>query len=190
VQDLKNRSCRFGSSYRVKGQFSVISILIFGGRDLILKKMITTFLGLMILLMVGCSNEEIPNHLIFEGKSEHWYPKLEIKQSKSENHFGKYNYSLSMIAEYIGENLEELERTDDLPIKWHYKIESEVEDYSGGGSYSDFQSWIGNVPGGSLTETNASEFYTPENAKIEIVIEWGTKEEVIPLKATTVEYNK
>ncbi|MGP4108836.1 hypothetical protein [Virgibacillus sp. L01] len=64
-------------------------------------KIITSLLGLSILLLVGCTNEEIANHLVFEGKSEHWYPKLEIKQSKDENDFGEYNYSLSMRTEYI-----------------------------------------------------------------------------------------
>jgi hypothetical protein len=133
-----------------------------------LKKIITPLLGLMILLLVGCSNEEIPNHLVFEGKSEHWHPKIEINQSKSENHISKYNYSLSMIAEYIGEDVEKLERTEDLGVKWHIKTDDDVRDY--GGTYSDFQRQIGNVPGGRLTETNASEFYTPEDAEIKIVI--------------------
>ncbi|MGP4108838.1 hypothetical protein [Virgibacillus sp. L01] len=41
-----------------------------------------------------------------------------------------------------------------------------------------------------MTETNASEFYTPEDAEIRIVIKWGNEEEVIPLENTTIEYNK
>lgn len=152
-----------------------------------MKKTITTLLSLMILLLVGCSNKEIPNHLVFEGENEHWHPKVVIKQSKSENHFGKYNYLLNMRAEYIGEDFDKLEMTKDLGVKWRLESDDDVEEY--GGTYSDFQKIIGGFPGGSLTETNASKFYTPKNAEIKIIIEWAGKKEVIPLEPTTVEYN-
>lgn len=153
-----------------------------------MKRVVTTLLGLIILLLVGCSNEEIPNHLVFEGKSEHWHPKLEIKQSNNENRISKYNYSISMIAKYIGEDAEKLERTEDVGVEWYIESDDHVEE--DGGTYSDFQRQIGNAQGGSLTETNASEFYTPEDAEMKLVIKWGNKEEVIPLKNTIVEYSK
>ncbi|MBH0231424.1 hypothetical protein [Halobacillus yeomjeoni] len=145
------------------------------------------FIVLIILPLSACSQEEVPNHLVFEAKGENWHPILEVKQSKSENHPGKYNYSLSMNADYIGNNAQELERTEGLGVKWRMKTDDDVRSY--GGTYSDFQQWIGNVPGGSLTGSNANEFYTRADAEIIIIIEWGTEKEVLPLKATSVVHN-
>jgi hypothetical protein len=152
-----------------------------------MNKKFRLIITLLFLLLMGCNattdeNNNIPNQLHFEGKSDHWVAKLEIKQSINENLSGKYNYRESIIINYIGADLKEMEVSDEkYPITWKIAGSENIDSQ---GSSSHFQKQIGNPPGGKYTATNAADFYIKEDVKLKVVIKWGERTEVLPLKFT------
>ncbi|RSL30705.1 hypothetical protein D7Z54_24725 [Salibacterium salarium] len=154
-----------------------------------MKKLTTVFVSVAFLFIMGCSNETIPNHLVFEGESEHWKGSIEIEQSKSVTNEDRYNYKESLTAEYTGDDVDEIkESAGEYPISWEKTGNKDMERM--GGSHSHFQEQIGNVPGGSYRETSAADFYAEEQTDMQIEIQWGDTEETITLIPTKEEYEE
>ncbi len=146
--------------------------------------MITTMLGLMILLLVGCSNEEVPNHLVFEGKSENFNVHFEVSQSPHENKNGKYNYSERPVIEYIGEDY-----NYELGKRFSWKITgSDIIQSRASGTSKKRR--FGVTPPGNWYESTAFDSYLKKDASLTFKMDWGQKNESIPLKLTKVSYTE
>ncbi len=136
----------------------------------------------MILLLVGCSNEEIPNHLVFEGKSENFKVHFEVSQSPNENKKGKYHYSERPMIDYIG---------DDYELGTHFKWKITGSDIiQSRASGTSKKRKFGVIPPQNWYESTAFDSYLKEDASLTFKMDWGQKSESIPLKLTKVSYTE
>lgn len=147
-----------------------------------LRKFILFLFLTIALMLTGCSNN-IPNYLLFEGNSDHWRGEVEIKQSKRS--IGKYYFTQRKYAEYLGDDVEQLEKSNDIEITWSITGITESVDKV---YLSHFQREIGHLGEmASSWDTNNKTFYIKEDAEVQMVIQWGKNEEVIELQLKEIE---
>ncbi|UCZ51474.1 hypothetical protein LGQ02_11355 [Bacillus shivajii] len=148
-----------------------------------MKKVMFLLFSVMVLIFTGCtSDRDVPNHLLFEGESKHWRGEVEIKQSKSDSATGKYNFAQRQYAECLGDDVEQLEQSNDIDINWTLSGMTDIDNET---YISKFQREIGHIgvdDMDSALKSNVNTFYVEEDANLKMVIKWGENEETIQLE--------